>query len=369
MKNSIFIISFITISFLSCKTNKIIASTPLPADSSSISVKSDTPLKSSPYPWGAALNTNRLKNEEQYRNTVVKEMGSVTAANSMKMGALCPNGRGKYNWSTADFFVDFAQKNNLRIHGHTLVWYKQSDASMPVWLREFEGTKEEWKQVMKEHITAVMTRYKGKVASWDVVNEAILRDGTFRTPEQCVWTRNIGVPEYIDWAFQCAYEADPDALLFYNDFGNETTPEKREAINELVAGMKERGVPIHGIGMQMHTGTHIPLENIHDAIQMAASSGLLVHISELDIRVNRNAKSPVLTDELSAEQAFYYKTIASYMKEIPAKQCHGITLWGVHDPSSWLSNNPNYGGRDWPLLFDDDYNRKPAYYGAVEGFQ
>lgn len=363
MKNIIFILILsVTFPFLSCKPEEVVEPKP-PVESN------DSTLKQSPYPWGSALSMNSLRNDAQYRNTVIREMQSVTAVNAMKMGALTPDARGQYNWTDADFFVNFAQQNELRIHGHVLVWYKQSTNGMPVWVRNFSGTKEQWKQMLKEHITTVVTRYKGKVTSWDVVNEAILNDGSFRTPEECVWTKNIGVPEYIDWAFQCAHEADPDALLFYNDFGHESTQAKRNAVNNLVAGMKERGVPVHGIGMQMHTGIHISLTEIRSAIQTAASSGLLVHISELDVRANRDAKSQTLTTDMADKQATHYKAIARYMKDIPAEQRFGITMWGVHDPSSWLYNNPDYGGLDWPLLFDDDFKRKPAYFSAVEGFQ
>lgn len=326
----------------------------------------DSTLNLSPYPWGAALNISTLKNNVKYQNTVIKEMKSVTAENAMKMGALVGAGRGQYKWDDADYLVDFARKYNLRVHGHALVWYKQSSTSMPNWVINFSGTKEEWKQMMKEHITAVVTRYKGKVTSWDVVNEAIKDDGTFRPASECVWTRNIGVPEYIDWAFQCAHEADPDALLFYNDFGHEYSSAKRTAVNNLVKGMQERGIPIHGIGMQMHTGIHRNVTDIRTAINTAASTGLLVHISELDIKVNGNdpVQGITFTDGLAQKQAFHYQMTAKYMKEIPAEQCFGITLWGVHDSGSWLYSNP-----DWPLLFDNNFDRKPAYYGAVKGFQ
>lgn len=324
----------------------------------------DSTLKLSPFPWGAALNINTLKNNAKYASTVVKEMQSVTAENAMKMGALS-TGRGQYKWEDADDLVNFAQTYNLRIHGHALVWYKQSGTSMPAWVIHFSGTKEEWKQIMKEHITAVVTRYKGKVTSWDVVNEAIKDDGTFRPASECIWTKNIGVPEYIDWAFQCAHEADPDALLFYNDFGHEYSSAKRTGVNNLVAGMKQRGVPIHGIGMQMHTGIHRNVNDIRTAITTAASTGLLVHISELDIKVNNElAQGITFTEDLAQKQSYHYQMVSKFMKDIPEKQCFGITMWGVHDSSSWLHSNP-----DWPLLFDNDFERKPAYYGAVKGFQ
>src|SRR5690606_6128994 len=213
-----------------------------------------------------------------------REMSSLTTENTMKMGALT-TGRGEYFWDDADFFVDFAQENDIRAHGHTLIWYKNGDLSTPQWVRDFKGNKEDWKRLMKEHITAVVSRYKGRVTSWDVVNEAIRDDGSFRTPEECVWTKNIGVPEYIDWAFQCAHEADPEALLFYNDYGHEYSRSKGLAINELVRGMKERGVPVHGLGLQMHVGVHRDIADIEAAVELAAETDLLIHISELNVEV------------------------------------------------------------------------------------
>ncbi|MDR3060687.1 MAG: endo-1,4-beta-xylanase, partial [Dysgonamonadaceae bacterium] len=219
-------------------------------------------LREAPYPVGAALSIQSLKNKTAYRNTVIKEFGSITAENAMKMGCLS-KGKDTYFWDDADYLVDFASTNGMRVHGHCLVWYKQSTNAMPTWIQNFQGSKEEWKQVMKEYIHTVVGRYKGKITSWDVVNEAIKDDGTFRTAEECIWTRNIGAPEYIDWAFQCAHEADPDALLFYNDFGHEYSSAKRTAVNNLIKGMQDRGIPVHGIGLQMHMQVKRELADIH----------------------------------------------------------------------------------------------------------
>jgi len=323
----------------------------------------DTTLLSSPYPFGVAITMNQLKTNAKYRDIIIKEIQSITAENAMKMGNLS-KGRNQYFWEDADYIVDFAEQYKKRVHGHALIWYKQSTNAMPEWVVNFQGNKDEWKQIMKEYIHTVVGRYKGRIESWDVVNEAIGDNGQFRPASECVWTRNIGVPEYIDWAFQCAHEADPDALLFYNDYGNEYSQARRTAVNNLIAGMKERGVPIHGIGMQMHTHINRPLPDIRLAINTALETGLKIHISELDIAVNPNNNANItFTQELSKLQAYHYKMIAKYMKDLPADRRHGITTWGVADPNSYKFNNP-----DWPLLFDLNYNKKPAYFAAIEGF-
>lgn len=355
MKKNILLFSFSVIllfSFCNKDRNSDTAISPITGN--------DSTLKSMLYPWGAAIKLNKLKTNSKYRNVVISEISSLTTENAMKMGSLS-TGRGQYFWDDADFFVNFTQENNIRAHGHTLIWYKQSDTSMPGWVRDFQGSKEEWKQIIKEHIIAVVTRYKGKVTSWDVVNEAIRDDGSFRSADECVWTKNIGVPEYIDWAFQCAHEADPDALLFYNDYGHEYSKKKGIAINNLVKGMQERGIPIHGIGMQMHTGIHKDLEkDIKSAITLAAETGLLIHISELNIGVNK-AQDPnvIFTKELEKKQMAYYQKIAIFMKNLPEKQRYGITTWGLCDDDLWLDK-----GIEWPLIFDMNLEKKLAYYAV-----
>lgn len=323
---------------------------------------SDSTLRTSPFPIGGALNMNELKNNENYRILVSTEFKSITAENAMKMGAIS-RGRGQYFWDDADYFVNFGVQNNLRVHGHALIWYKQSSTSIPNWVLNFTGTKEDWKQLMKEYITAIMTRYKGKVQSWDVVNEAIRDDGTYRPASEDIWAKNIGSPEYIYWAFQCAREADPDALLFYNDFGHEYSAAKRTAIANMVADMKSKGIPIDGLGMQMHTNIDRSVFiDIKNAIDASVHTGLKVHISELEVYVNKdNVAGAIFTDELAKRQATHYRMISKYMKDIPENQRFGITTWGVYD-------NAKASPPEWPLLFDTEMKRKPAYYGVIEGY-
>lgn len=322
----------------------------------------DSTLKTSPFPIGGALGMYDLKNNENYRILVANEFKSITAENAMKMGSIS-KGRGQYFWDDADYFVDFGVKNNLRVHGHTLIWYKQSATATPSWVLNFTGTKDDWKQLMKEYITAVMTRYKGKVKSWDVVNEAFKDDGTYRSTSEDIWAKNIGSPEYIYWAFQCAREADPDALLFYNDYGHEYSVAKRTAIANMVADMKAKNIPIDGIGMQMHTDIDRSVfVDIKNAIDAMVKTGLLIHISELEVYVNKaNVAGAVFTDELAKKQATHYRMISKYMKDVPVAQRYGITTWGVYD-------NAKASPPEWPLLFDTQMKRKPAYYGVIEGY-
>jgi len=217
---------------------------------------------------------------------------------------------------------------------------------------------------MKTHIQTVVSHFKGKVGSWDVVNEAFEDDGTLR---KSIWWQKLG-PDYIARCFQYAHEADPDALLFYNDYGQEYSPAKRTAIVNMVNDLKSRGIPIHGIGLQVHTRYNMSTANLAAAISSAAQTGLKVHIAELDIAVNpNNDPALVFTPALAAAQAQQYKFIVQTYHGIPAAQQFGITTWNVSDADSWIP--PTYKRPDWPLPFDSGYRRKPAYYAILEGAQ
>ena len=172
--------------------------------------------------------------------------------------------------------------------------------------------------------------------------------------------------DYIARCFQYAHEADPDAILFYNDYGHEYSPAKRTAINNMISSFITRGIPIHGIGMQFHMTYTQTDANISAAINAATATGLKVHISELDVRLN-NAKVQglVFTSLLASQQAEKYKFVVKAFNAIPVAQQYGITTWNVGDADSWI---PGWlGAPDWPLPFDANYLRKPAYYGIVDG--
>jgi len=309
-----------------------------------------------PFPFGAAVNTDLLEKNKAYRDVVVKEYSSLTAENVMKPKALHP-GENTWNWAAADSLVSFAVKHGQRIHAHTLIWHK----SLPPWLETFQGDTQAWERLFKDHIQTTVSHFRGKVASWDVVNEAIADDGSMR---KSIWLEKLG-PDYIARAFTYAHEADPSALLFYNDYGHEYGTSKREVILKLVMDLKNRNIPIHGIGMQMHTRGTIPDKNLIDAIQTAASTGLKVHISELDIAMNpENVKDLEFTGALADLQAQKYRLIVKTFNSLPAAQRFGITTWNVGDADSWIPGK--YGKPDWPLPFDKNYQPKPAYRAIVE---
>ncbi|MFD1630006.1 endo-1,4-beta-xylanase [Pseudopedobacter beijingensis] len=311
-----------------------------------------------PFPFGAAVNNNLLKNRAAYRETVIKECNSVTAENAMKFSQLHPS-ENVYNWTEADYLVNFAQQNGMRVHGHTLIWHKNP----PAWVLNYQGDAVAWDQLLKNHIQTVVGHYKGKVASWDVVNEVMAENGTLRT--ESIWYQKLG-PQFIEKAFIYAHEADPDALLFYNDYGHEFGPTKRTAIINLVNDLKSKGVPIHGIGMQMHTRYTQSDANLAAAINTATATGLKVHIAELDIQMNPdNVQDLVFSAGLAAQQKAKYEFIVKTYNAIPKDQQFGITTWNVGDADTWIRGE--YNRPDWPLPFDDNYQRKPAYQGILDG--
>lgn len=322
-----------------------------PTDPAAASLKD-----ASPYPFGAALSISSMKNSNAYLTTVKGEFSSVTAENAMKMIQLAPSANGQYVWADADYLVSFAQANNMRIHGHCLVWH----SSLPNWINSYSGSKEEWKTLLRNYITTVVSRYRGQIASWDVVNEILTDEGI---PRSTIWLQKIGW-EYVALAFEAAHEADPDAILFYNEYGQEYSSVKLKAVNDTVRSLISRGVPIHGIGLQMHTNISQTAENMANAVSETVKTGLKVHISELDVALNRDKKADytVSAADLNTQKS-RYRSIAAAMARVPAAQNWGITIWGVGDTDSWLKDSPDY-----PLPFDSHYQRKSCYDGLLEGF-
>ena len=318
----------------------------------------DTSLyKMLPFPMGAAVSVSLIKNNAKYNGVVTKEFNSITAENALKFDALHP-AENTFSWADADYLVDYAQINNKRIHGHTLNWYN----ALPSWVTNFVGDSVAWENLLKTHIQTVVTHFKGKVKSWDVVNEAFNDNGTIRNT---IWVQKLG-PDYIARCFQYARQADPAATLCYNDYGHEYSSAKRIAISNMIASFKTRGIPIDCVGLQFHITYTQSDANISAAINSAAATGLMVHISELDVRLNdAKVQGFILTPALSAQQAARYKYVVKSYNTIPASQQFGITTWNVGDADSWI---PAWlGAPDYPLPFDKNYLRKDAYRGIIEG--
>ncbi|KAI9463071.1 endo-1,4-beta-xylanase, partial [Russula earlei] len=319
----------------------------------------DTTLKAvAPFPFGAAVNVNLLQHNTSYATIVGREYNNLTPENAMKFATLHPS-QNTYNWTDGDYLVNYAQQNGQRVHGHTLIWYN----SLPSWVTNFTGDSAAWENLMKTHIQTVVTHYKGQLRSWDVVNEAFNDDGTLRNS---VWLQHLG-PNFIARCFQYAHTADSSALLFYNDYGYEYSSAKLAAIVSLVTTLQNNGIPIDGVGMQTHINKTTSYSGLNNAINTVAQTGLMVHISELDIAMNpSNTPGLTYTNTLSQQQADLYKYVARlYRTVVPTAQQYGMTTWDVTDADSWIPGT--YSRPDWPLPFDSSYHKKRAYYELVDG--
>ena len=294
---------------------------------------------------GASVNPRLLTDNEAYRNIASNEFTSLTAENHMKMMLVHP-AADRFDFTRGDEIVAFATATGKRIHGHTLVWHNQ----VPQWMKDFQGDQKAWEALLKDHIQTVVTHYKGKVSGWDVVNESFLDDGSLRPS---LWADHI--PDYIAKSFQWAHEADPTAVLFYNDYGQDSKPKKMQA------NLKQRKLPIHGLGLQMHINIDSKKEEISQVIDQSAKTGLAIHFSELDIAVNPKNNPDFNYDEKAAQaQNELFAFVFTSFRNIPVKQQYGITFWNISDKDSWLRG---YFKRpkEYPLLFDENYAKKPAY--------
>lgn len=322
------------------------------------------------FPIGVSVSPRSLKGGEAA--LIQQQFNSLTPENAMKMALIHPT-ETVYNWAGADSIAAFAQRHKIKLRGHTLCWHNQT----PAWLfTDAKGdtvSKEILLGRLKAHITAVVSRYKGKVYAWDVVNEAI-SDHPKEYLRPSAWLRICG-EDYIAKAFQWAHEADPKAVLFYNDY-NEISPIKREKIFRLVKGLKDAGVPIHGLGLQAHWAINEPSSGQLDStFKRFSQLSVTLQITELDVSVypkehNRRRRddrdsAASFTPEKEAAQAAQYKmcfeTFRKYRRYIS-----GVTFWNVSDRHSWLDDFPVQGRKDYPLLFDAALKPKKAFWEVVK---
>ena len=295
---------------------------------------------------GTAVNPNALRSDAQYRQQLAAEYNGVTSEWAMKFGAIHPQPT-VYDFVDADQLVSFAQSNNMAIHGHTLVWAE----ALPPWITQGKFTKAQLLQVLKDHITSVMGRYRGKVASWDVVNEVV--DDTVLL-RNSLWLQVIG-PEYIDSAFVWARQADPAAKLYLNETHAEGLNAKSQNVLTLVQALRTRGIPIDGVGFQAHFTLNPPPPTAADVqtnFARFANAGFDVRVSEMDVRVADTASASALDQE-----AAIYRYVLNACLALGAR-CTGFTSWGFTDKYSWIPKfYPGYGRA---LPFDAGYQPKPA---------
>ena len=319
---------------------------------------------------GVAVSPRALKTDEA--SLILKHFGSMTPENAMKMGPIHPR-ENEYFWRDADSIAAFAKANGLKLRGHTLCWHNQAPRWMFVNEKGDTVSKAVLLQRLKDHITTVVSRYKGTIYAWDVVNEAISDRGD-EYLRNSPWYRICG-EEFIAKAFEYAHAADPNAILFYNDY-NEINPVKREKIYKLVKGLKDAGVPIHGVGLQAHWAINEPsAEELENTLSKFSSLGVQVQITELDISVynkehnsrERRAEDTVtaFTAEKQAKQIDMYKRIFTAFEKYK-KTLSGVTFWNISDRSSWLDNFPVRGRKDYPLLFDKNLQPKQAFWEVVK---
>ncbi len=322
------------------------------------------------FPIGVAVSAQDLKNPTEAA-LILSEFNSLTPENAMKMGPIHPE-ENRYNWKGADSIVAFAQAHGLKVRGHNLCWHEQT----PKWLfRDNAGnlvTKEVLLKRLKDHITTVVNRYKGKIYAWDVVNEAIDDDST-KFLRNSLWFQICG-EDFIAKAFEYAHEADPNAILFYNDYNTER-PEKRERVYRLLKKLVDAKVPINAVGIQAHWSVYEPRpEELVASIKKFATLGLKVQVTELDISIypwekNRRAMRPgepdAYTAELEKKQADKYAEVFKIFREY-RNVIAGVTFWNISDKNTWLDGYPVPGRKNYPLLFDQNLQPKKAYWKVVD---
>ena len=299
---------------------------------------------------GAAVNEEAFRSDPSYGEIIAREFNLVTCENAMKFGPLRP-ARDQFAFADADRIVAFAQGHGMKVRGHTLIWHRM----LPDWLTQHNLSYDDCIDPVRSHIHIVTAHYRGQIMAWDVVNEAFEDDGQWR---DTFFLRAFG-PDYVALMFHWAQEGDPEARLFYNDFGTETVNRKSRAVHALLRELLDRSVPVHGIGFQMHLDLRAPPKpsEVAACLNWFADLGLEIHITEMDVAI----PDPASQQDLD-KQADIYRGILEACLSV--ERCTAFVTWGVTDRYSWIpSSTP---GRGTALLFDENGRAKPAYYAVKE---
>jgi endo-1,4-beta-xylanase len=322
-----------------------------------------------------AINSQQIEEKNLAADKLIKQQfNAVTPENIMKAEVIEP-AWNKFSFDLADKLVDYAQKNNLKVNAHNLIWHSQ----LPAFMHHMQSA-DSVKQYFKNHITTVASRYDGKVYSWDVVNEALNEDGTLRNS---IFLQKLG-DNYIVEAFRLAQKASPHSKLYYNDYNIEQ-PKKRAGTVALIKKIQAAGVRIDGVGIQGHwKAGNVPLNDIEESIKDFSALGIEVMFTELDLSVLPNPWENTTADvsatskgnskmnpyanglpdsvqqKLTKSYTDLFKLFMKYKKDISR-----VTFWGVNDGQSWLNNWPVRGRTNYPLLFDKNFKPKPAFYSVI----
>jgi endo-1,4-beta-xylanase len=313
---------------------------------------------------GAAVDPSHFT-ESSYVATLAREFNMVEPENVMKWAAIRPS-QGQFDFGPADQVVAFAEAHGMKVRGHNLLWGEFN----PDWLTQPGAfTPDELFRLLRDHIWRVMDHYAGQVFAWDVVNEAFDEHGKL---QDSIWYNQPGIglagggTAYIEQAFCWARETDPDALLFYNDWGAEGINPKSNAVFEMVKDFKSRGVPIDGVGLQTHLDFRTgDLHELSTNIKRLAKLGVTVHVTEMDVALPLDRHGdPADPADLSI-QASLYGEVAAACARLPG--CTAFQTWGVTDLYTWLLDY-THGEEGAPLLFDRKYARKAAYQAVLDAF-
>jgi len=309
---------------------------------------------------GAAADSPYLS-DSNYAAILGSEFSQLQAENEMKFSIVHPT-VGTYDFSGGDALVSFAQAHSMAVRGHTLVWHNQ----VPSWVTSGGYTAAQLSTILQDHITTVMTHYAGKVYAWDVVNEAFNDDGTMRST---IWYDQPGIgfasmgTKYIEQVLNWAHTADPNAKLFYNDYNTEPLGPKADTVYAMAQDFRARGVPLDGIGFQFHVDLAFDnsntLSSVANNFQRFAALGLDIHITELDIRLTDSSPA-----SLNAQAKLYGELAATCIQQ---PSCKLFQTWGFTDKYSWIPQF--FPGEGWALLWDANYQKKPAYSSVNKALQ
>ena len=298
--------------------------------------------------------------DPNYVQALGGEYGLIVPENDLKFAETEP-AQGQYSFCPADQLLAFAQANGMKMRGHNLVWSQ----NLPSWLTGGGFSSAQAASIMQDHINTVVGHYKGQLVDWDVVNEALSNNSPYGLDQTSFWYQQLG-SGYLDTAFQLAHAADPNAKLFYNDYGGEGAGAKSDAIYALVQGMIGRGVPINGVGLEMHLTLSGPPSEAEISANMArlGALGLEVHVSEMDVRLAVNSSGDASPADLASQATLYQNVFAACQAN---SNCTAFLTWGVTDLYSWIPSS--FQGFGAGLLLDQQYNHKPAYNSVSANMQ
>lgn len=320
------------------------------------------PLKSlAAFPFGATGMTGQLS-DPAWAGEMRHHVSQITPEWELKPERIL-GADFAYDFSASDRMVDWGHEQGFRVFGHTLVWYSQG---LEVFTDALPQAR--FEAEFDRYVSTVAGRYRGRMVGWDVVNEAVSEDGTGL--RDCVYARRLGPEDYIVRAFEQARAADPDAVLFLNDYNLENMPNKGATFLRLVERLLKRGAPIGGIGTQSHLDIEIPAGRISAFMRDAASLGLPIHVSELDFSMIRDGgRMPDLRSQSDkrAQQVARVGELAEAFMALPERQRFAFTTWGLRDSDSWLVREGK--SADSPLLLDADGRANPAYAAVARAFR